>query len=803
MEPNIRKQTESQPAVEDFSLQEFVKLCARKWVWFVVSLILCVGLGLLYIYSRQPVYERSEEILIKDQEGGGGVADVSSAFASLGLVSSNTSVYNELISLKSPAVMQEVVRRLHLDMNYNKKGFLHPTTLYGNNLPLIVEMADFGEQQGGGFKMRLNPDGSGKLFKFYRYTEDGKKKEKGEVSVSKGETEFDTPIGIVRITPNPEYKGKPIDEEIEISVSKASLQSTIELYERKLEGDLVDQDADVIGLSIKDVNVQRAVDILNTVLQVYNENWVEDKNKMAVATSAFIDERLLTIQQELGDVDESLAEKRSLQGIAGLGQDIEYTVESTVAIDREIVELNNRLEVTRYIKDFLDNGNNIGKLMPVNSGIGSPEIEELVSNYNSLLIARDNLISNSSENNPLVESYDAQMKSLHEMIEQGVNSQISNLQTRIKNISKESEKNRSKIKETPLKTLPLLSGGRQQKVKEELYLYLLQKREENQLSQKFTADNVRVITPPMGSLTPVSPRKRLILMVSVFLGLCIPIGIMYLQESSNTKVRGRKDLDNVRMPFAGEIPHVGKKTKLKVNTDVRNRKLKDEKPPLAVVEEGKRDVVNEAFRVIRSNIDFMSGKDKKCEVIMLTSFNPGSGKSFITYNLGLSFALKKKRVLIMDCDLRHGSSSMYVGMPSKGLSTYLTGQTDNWKSLVKKSPGNPDLDILPIGKMPPNPAELLENERIATIIKEAKEDYDYILLDCPPVNIVVDTQIVGQYADRTLFVVRAGLLEKSALKELDEFYDEKKFKRMSVILNGTESAHSRYYTYGNYQSYSD
>lgn len=803
MESNIKNQQETQATVENFSLQDFIKICAGKWLWFVVSLILCVGLGLLYIYSRQPVYERSEEILIKDQEGGGGVADVSSAFASLGLVSSNTSVYNELISLKSPAVMQEVVKRLDLDMNYNKKGFLHPTTLYGNSLPVIVDMLDFGEQRGGGFKMELNPDGSGKLFKFYRYTEDGKEKLKGDVEMKAGATEFDTPIGKVKITPNPEYKGQPIDEKTEIAVSKSSLQSTIELYCQKLDGDLVDQDADVIGLSIKDVCVQRAVDILNTVLQVYNENWVADKNKMAVATSAFIDERLLTIQQELGDVDESLAEKRSQQGIAGLGQDIEYTVESTVALDREIVDLNNRLEVTRFIKDFLANGKNEGKLMPVNSGVDNKEIEELVADYNSLLIAKENLIRNSSENNPLVESYDAKLSSLRHMIEQGVNSQISILQTNIKNIRQESERNRSKIKETPMKSLPLLSGGRQQKVKEELYIYLLQKREENELSQKFTADNVRVITPPMGSLTPVSPRKKLILMVSIFFGVCIPIGLLYLQEASNTKVRGRKDLENVRMPFAGEIPHVGKKTKLKVNTDVRHHKLKDEKPPLAVVEEGKRDVVNEAFRVIRSNIDFMSGKDKKCEVIMLTSFNPGSGKSFITYNLGLSFALKKKRVLIIDCDLRHGSSSMYVGMPSKGLSTYLTDQTDDWKSLVKKSPAQPDLDILPIGKMPPNPAELLENERIATVIDQAKEMYDYILLDCPPVNIVVDTQIVGQYADRTLFVVRAGLLEKSALRELDEFYTEKKFKRMSVILNGTEAAHSRYYTYGNYQSYND
>ncbi len=786
--------------VEDFSMQDFLKLCVRKWIWFLISLVVCCGLGLLYVYCQQPVYERSEEILIKDQESGGGVADISSAFASLGLVSSNTSVYNELISLKSPAVMLEVVKRLNLDMNYNKKGFLHPTTLYGTSLPLNVEMEDIDEQAGAGFNMKVKPDGTGEMYKFYKYVEGNKQKLEGKIAFSAGSAVIETPIGKVRLIPNNTYSSSSVDEEIEIAVSKSSLQSTIELYVSKLNADLVDQDADVIGLSIKDVCVQRAVDILNTLLQVYNENWVEDKNKMAVATSAFIDERLMTIQAELGDVDKNIAEYQSANKMAGLESSLEYSAQSSIAIDKELVDLNNQLEITKYLRDYLADSHNANTILPVNTGIDNPVLERVITDYNTILIARNNLLENSSESNPLIADYDAELKSLHQSISQGVTNQINSISTSLKNVKQEKGRNDSKVESTPLRTLPLLSEGRQQKVKEELYIFLLQKREENQLSQKFTADNVRIITPPMGSLDPVSPRKKLIMIVALFIGFCIPVSFLYLQEASNTKVRSRNDLDIVKIPFAGEIPHVGKKTKLKVNTDVRHRSIKDEKPPLAVVEEGKRDVVNEAFRVIRSNIDFMAVKDKGCEVIMLTSFNPGSGKSFISYNLGLSFALKKKRVLIIDCDLRHGSSSMYVGLPPKGITNYLTEQTGDWESLIVKSPANPYLSILPVGKMPPNPAELLENGRIAKIIEEAKHEYDYIILDCPPVNIVVDTQIVGQYADRTLFVVRAGMLEKSALKELNDFYEERKFKRMSVVLNGTEAVHSRYYTYGNYQN---
>ena len=240
------------------------------------------------------------------------------------------------------------------------------------------------------------------------------------------------------------------------------------------------------------------------------------------------------------------------------------------------------------------------------------------------------------------------------------------------------------------------------------------------------------------------------------------------------------------------------------NIDKNNNKIKlktIKEAPEIVVKDKSRNIINEAFRVIRTNLEFILGFGKSHQVIMITSFNPGSGKSFIAYNLAFSYALKGKKVLIVDCDLRHGSSSMYVGMPGRGITEYLTGATDNWEALVKKT-DNPNLSILPIGKMPPNPAELLEDPRMAKLVEQAKQDYDLVFLDCPPVNIVVDTQIIAPLANRTLFVVRAGLLERSALKELNEFYEEKKFNNMCVILNGTEALHSRYYTYGNYQNHS-
>lgn len=798
---NNNKKTQDGTDVVDFSFKEFLQICISKWYWFLLSIIICIGAGLLYILRQQPEYERSEEILIKDQDAGGGIGDIENAFSSFGLVSNNTSVYNELISLKSPAVMYEVAQRLDLDMNYNKRGGFHPVTLYGKTLPVSVEMMDVEEQGSASFRMELNPDGSARLWKFVRYSLDGKEKLDGEVVLAKGKEIVTTPVGAIKITKNPDYAGSQLTESIEIDVSKMPMQTTVELYGEKLNGDLVDQDADVIGLTIRDVSVQRAVDILNMILVVYTENWIEDKNKMAVATSAFIDDRLRLIEQELGNVDSNIAKYSTKVGTPSLIASAEMSIEKEALLDQNALELDNQLALAQYMKEYLDDNANKFNVIPVNTGIDNLAIEKDIVTYNTLLLARNNLVANSSEKNPLVEDYDSQLKSMRESISKSVSNQISGLKTLIGNVKTEKKKIGGQIAGTSEKALPLLSEERQQKVKEGLYLFLLQKREENQLSQKFTADNTRIITPPMGSLKPVSPRKKLILAIALLLGVGIPFISLYLIETGNTKVRGKRDLDGVLMPFAGEIPHVGKKEKIKIETGVGQRRRKDEKPPLAVVEEGKRDVVNEAFRVIRSNIDFMSGKDSGCRTIMLTSFNPGSGKSFISYNLGLSFAIKHKRVLLVDCDLRHGSASMVVGMPSKGLTNYLTGNSDDWRSMVMKSAGNPDLEILPVGKMPPNPAELLENGRLPELLKEAHKEYDYIFLDCPPVNIVVDTQIIGQYADRTLFVVRAGLLERSALKELNEFYEEKKFKNMSLILNGTEAIHSRYYTYGNYQSF--
>lgn len=785
---------------KSFSIRQLFQICGANWKWFLVSVVAFVGIGMLWIMRQQPVYNRSLQVLITDQENGGSSADLGNAFASMGLFSNKTSVYNELVAFRSPALMSEVVKRLDLTHNYLEKGFFHGTTLYAQTRPFIVDFIDVPPEKNASIEIELNPDNTFRIVEFVKFDENGKKlTSSDEVTGKIGDAVLRTFIGRLRILPNPAYAQKR-DEETTVFVTQGGVDAVIESYCQKLDVDLADQDAEVINLSFDDVCIQRAVDVLNMIITVYNEIWVEDKNKMAISTSQFITDRLAVIEKELGDVDNDISNYKSEHLLTDLAEASSLYMNQAAKTGDEILMINNQLAMAKYVQQYLNDPATRYEVIPVNTGIGNVTLEQQIPSYNTLLMNRNTLARNSSADNPLVLDYDAQLRGLRSSIVNGVNAQVVSLTKSLRNMERSQGEQESHLASTPSQAKYLLSIERQQKVKESLYLYLLQKREENELNQTFTAYNTRIITPPYGSNRPVSPKKALIIIEMLVVGLMLPSIAFYYIESSNTKIRSRKDLEFLSIPLVGEIPFFGKKRKLKWFLSSKKKKQEMIDTPLAIVQEGNRDVSNEAFRVIRSNLEMMMGKDHGNEVIILTSFNPGSGKSFICYNLGAAFALKKRRVLLIDGDLRHGSLSMYVNSPRKGYTEYLNGNSDDWRQYVVRAE-NADIDVLPIGHRPPNPAELLEDGRLGKLVEEARGSYDIVMIDCPPTDIVVDTQIVAEYADRTLFVVRAGLFDKSSLVEVEELYGEHKYKKMSMILNGTENKGSRYHAYGsNYYS---
>lgn len=774
------RKTNNKPADDFIRIQDLWGMFLPKWYWFTLSLVVTLSVAILYILSTPNVYTRSASILVKDDSKGGSASSaLSNDFADLGMFKSNTNINNELLTISSPTLMTEVVKRLGLNETYTIRNGLKRVQLYKAS-PVSVIPKD--KNSIVGFQIELN---SKEKFTLSDFTLGGK--EVDDVVSGAFNDSIQTPVGSMYISTtqyfNEEYVGASI------TYHQGGIVGTTDYYTKNLRTELGNQDATIINLSIDDASIQKAEDILNTLIEVYNEKWIQDKNQIAVSTSQFIGDRLGVIENELGHVDENISSYKSEHLLPDVQAASNLYLTQSAENKKELLTLNNQLSTTRYIRRELNN-KQMNQPLPANSGIGSTNIESQISEYNQMVLDRNRLIANSSEKNPLVKDLASSLQSMQNTIIQSVDNHIVSLNTQIRSIKQQEIATTQQLASNPNQAKYLLSVERQQKVKEELYLYLLQKREENELSQAFTAYNTRVITAPRGSAFPIAPKKMNIVLVAFVLGLLIPAVIIFMKENMNTKVRGRKDLENLSIPLIGEIPMCQsgeKKVSLKKQPERKT----------IVVQEGSRNVANEAFRVLRTNLDFIISKDANQKVLVVTSFDPGSGKSFLAMNIAISFAIKHKRVLVIDGDLRHGSTSMYVDSPKKGLSDYLGNRVQNRQELVVQDKKYESLHIFPIGTIPPNPTELLEDGRLGKLIEELRSEYDYIFIDCPPIDIVADTQIIEKLADRTIFVIRAGLLDRSMLTDLETIYTEKRFKNLSMILNGTERAGGRYsYRYG-------
>jgi len=780
----VKKNTSLQNQQDFMRIQDLFYLCLVKWHWFVISLLVCLGVAAYYLLTTPPVYTHHASILIKDDSKGNSSSNTMESFSDFGLFTTSTNVNNEMGMLNSPDLMREVVSRLHLDMDYQVAGRFHRQTVYGEKLPVRVTITGLPVNESAEFTLCLSGDGTVTISDFERNGESVGTGDPVEGTLSDS---ISSPVGTIVVIPSDSLSQTA---KAKIYISRLPLGSAVSDCASRLGVTQSDEKSNIITLSYQDVSPQRADDVLGTLISVYNESWVKDKNQIAVSTSMFINERLGVIEGELGNVDDDISSYKSEHLLPDVQAAASMYMEKASEADASVRELNNQAYMARYIKSYLTNENNKFQLLPANSGIDNPNIAEHINEYNNKLLERNSLVTHSSDKNPLVMEMDASLSAMRRALVTSIDNQLVALNAQIRSLQSVSGQATSQIASNPKQSKYLLSVERQQKVKESLYLYLLQKREENELSQAFTAYNTRIITMPGGSMIPTSPVKKNILLVAFALGLFIPVIIIFMRENMNTRIRGRKDLEGVTVPFIGEVPLAIRRKK-----GLFEKKRHEEQA--VVVKEGNRNIINEAFRVLRTNLEFMTGNDRTSNVIIVTSFNPGSGKSFLTMNIAVSLAIKQKKVLVIDGDLRHGSASSYVNSPGTGLSDYLSGHVENLNQIIIADQRYPYLNILPVGTIPPNPTELLFNDRMKQLIDAVKEQYEYVLIDCPPVELVADAQIIEKLADRTIFVVRAGLLERSMLVELEKLYEEKKYKNMSLILNGTEGSGSRYgYHYG-------
>lgn len=769
-------------------LADVLYVTMKNWVWALLSIVLCVGIGIIYILITPPLYNRTASIIIKDESKGRSVSSEIDAFSEIGLIKTQSNIVDEINKLQSPDIIYGAVKHLHLDFEYYVIGRFRDKLIYGSQVPIQIDFPDLDDNASLSLKIDVMSDST--------YTLDDvicndKTIYKSNYSQIKFGKTLKTSLGKLTINKSPYFNSSKFEHLI---INKIPLSQATTSFQRELSVSLKNEKGNTIVISANDQSGLRAEDLILEVINIYNDKWIENRNQISVSTSNFINERLGVIEKELGSVDQDISSYQSEHLIPDVQQSASMYMEENQSTSAQLFELNNKLQMVRYMRSHINEGTNDNRVLPANTGIGNPNIESQINEYNSTLLKRNQYAFNSSETHPVVIDLDISLASMRKAIINAIDNEITTLNGQIKALQANKSKAIAQIAANPDQAKYLLSVERQQKVKETLYLYLLQKREENELTQAFTAYNTQVITYPSGSNSAITPKKGKVLVFSFFIGLMLPFGFHYVREINNTRVRGRKDLEKLTIPFIGEIPlHKSKSHKKHGKTNEYQ----------VVVKEKSRNVINEAFRVVRTNLEFMLEEESGNKVIMVSSVNPGSGKTFVAINLAASFAIQEKRTVVIDLDMRKASLSNYVSECKDGVSAYLSNHVSDWRELVVKDIERPNLDIIPVGSIPPNPSELLLKPRLAQLIKELRECYDIVIIDCPPVEIVTDATIIAKSVDMTVFIIRAGLLERDMLPVIESYYTDKKIRNMSLLLNGTEAYEGRYgyHRYGYHYGY--
>ena len=748
-----------------------------KW-WYVVSIVVFLLLGAFYLYRTPEVYNRAAKVVIDESNQDATMRNLGVASAGMMRLRSFNSVENEIEALSSPDLMQIVVKRLGLQTTYMEQQLFREVELYKNGPFEMVPVGD-NPRSGYSFKVVKTSDGKLALSKFQI-----KKEKINETVVGDFGDTLQTPVGKVVI--------HPVQSENEfkhpVRVSWSNSMMTAKSYVGKLNVALSGKQSSVVVVSMNDTYPSRASLVISTLIDVYDEVWINNKNRSAINTSEFINERLVIIESDLAAVEENLRQYKEDNHLTDIQTAAKVYIDEASLYGAKSFEVNNQLSIAEYIREYLNDPANSASLIPANLGLSNESVQAEIAEYNKQVLQRDRLFSGSGENNPYIADLNASLVSIRSSILRSIDNLISTLKLQLSKIESQEKQIMNRISSSSGQELQLLSIERQQQIIQNLYIFLLQKREENELAALINVGNTRLIMSPNGSPLPVSPNVMMIIFAMLVLGCGVPFGIIFLKKMLDTSIKSKADLGRLSIPFLAEIPRFVKK-------EDRYKKFKkhnDDDKSLChvVVEQGSRDMMNEAFRVLRTNIDLMLGKKDGSKVIMMTSFNPNAGKTFIVMNLAASMALKGAKVLLVDLDLRKASLSKQLDLIHTGVAAYLNGKTDDYHLYVDEVA--PNFHVLPVGTLPPNPTELLISDRFAQMVEQMRGDYDYIFLDCPPIEIVADASIITEVADMSAFVMRANHMEKDVLPQIQQLYSERRYKHMALILNSVDIQYKKY-----------
>lgn len=766
----------------------------HKW-WYLASLAVCIGVAVFYLYRTPATYSSTAKVLIDESNQDATMRNLGVASAGMMRLRSFNSVENEIEAFASLDLMQKVVERLGLQTTYTKHEQFRTIDM-ATASPIKMTLA--GENPHSSFSFDLKNLGDNKVrlsnFKIKQLAVGG------SAEGSLGDT-IQTPAGAIAIFPTTNIA----DLDSGLSVSWQNSVAAAKKYCGKLNVSLSGKESSVVVLSMTDTDPQRASEVISTLIEVYEEVWLNNKNRAAINTTRFINERLIVIERDLAVVEDALKQYKSSNNLTDIKAVSQLYLDESSHYATKAFEVRNQLSVATYIREYLNDPANSMQLIPANLGLNSGSVDAEIKEYNDLVLQRDRLMVGSGANNPMIADLNAAIASIRSAILSSVENLISTLDLQLSRIESQEKQILSRISSSSGQELQLLSIERQHEITQELYKFLLQKREENELAALVNVGNTQILQSPESSISPVGPNKMMIIMVAIVLGCGIPFAVFFLRKMIDTSIKNKGDLGHLSVPFLAEIPRfVGKEDRFRKFFRLRSRK-DDKSLTRIIVEAGSRDMMNEAYRVLRTNMDLMMGRTNRSHVVMFTSFNPNAGKTFSVMNIAASMALKDAKVILIDLDLRKASLSKALDIDHSGVAAYLNGKTDSYRDNAEEIA--PNLFVLPVGTLPPNPTELLLTDRFKQMIDDMRREYDYVFIDCPPIDVVADASIITEVADMTVFVMRANQMDKKVLPNIQELYKSGKYSHMTMILNCVDIQYKKYgygkSSYGYGYGYSD
>ena len=776
---------------EDFNLYRVIFKYLIYWPWFVASVIVCVVAAFVYLRYQTPVYNVGTSVLIKEDDPRSRAMKSSNgaleALQGMGGFSMTRNFDNEGEILKSRTLIQKVVTRLGLFIStVEDRSFGYDLPLYKSAPVQVYLTPEEAEKLEGGARLKMTYTPEGKLTVKATYTVN-QEEQTEEKTFDALPAVLPTPVGVFSFAKNDSVAAPT--KEVKLTTYITSPTAVAKAYAGSLSVEPTSKTTTIAKVSLQNSSKQRAVDFINTLVAFYNQDANDEKNEVAQKTADFIEDRIGIINRELGNTESQLADFKQKSGLTDLASDAKLALEENSKYEQLRIENQTQIRLVEFLRDYINNPANADEVIPSNVGLQDQNLSSVIDQYNIMIIERKRLLRTSSESNPAVVNMKTGIEAMRHSVQTTVASVLEGLRITKGNLDRQASKFEGRISNAPKQEKEFLTISRQQEIKAQLYIMLLQKREENAITLAATATNGRIIEQALPDNAPVAPKKKMFLLVALILGLGIPVGIIYLIDLLKYKIENADDVQKLTsVPLIAELPRCQKPAHGAI-----------------VVRENHNDIMEETFRGLRTNLLFMLEKDEK--VILVSSTQPGEGKSFVAGNLAVSLALLGKKTLIVGMDIRKPGLNRVFNISHRehGITNYLSDPDHNdLFALVQPSGIHTNLDILPGGAVPPNPTELVARPVLDHAIDQLKERYDYIILDTAPIGIVTDTAIVSRVADFCLYVCRAEVTPKVAYQYINELKAEKKFAKLATVINDidmTKRKNSYGYGYGKKYGY--